>query len=323
MQKDQPRCLTDSVSAYAPPHAGNALRVSHPNIADSGAHRPRQRRACGSTALLLGVAVALTGCGASKDTSATDQLVADSENVFAELPGAGFESPGTSNTWAILLTKVPPSYGPNAERFVDELRRATGLSGAYLLSRDGDQYAAYGRHDEPGTPAAAADLQRVRSAKINGRVAFPNAHFMPPKQTDARTASAHDLRNARAEYGPDAVYTLQIGVYGRDDDDRPTARELAGFRKLAEDAVRALRAEGEDAFFYHGSQRSTVTVGVFREDEHDGTVLPPMESKSLRDTRERHPHNLFNGRGVNVTHTLSDGERVQRVQPSVLVAIPN
>jgi len=86
--------------------------------------------------------------------------------------------------------------------------------------------------------------------------------------------------------------------------------------------VRELRAEGDQAFYYHAPYRSMVTVGVFGESDFDATTTPPIESRRLRQTREKFPHNLLNGKGIRETITNSAGQRVTRLQPSSLVAIP-
>ena len=77
-----------------------------------------------------------------------------------------------------------------------------------------------------------------------------------------------DLATVKARRGTKKpLYTLQIAVYGRPDNTDATKEDLAQFRKSAEEAVVQLRREGEQAYYYHGPNRSMVTVGIFSEDD--------------------------------------------------------
>ncbi len=126
-----------------------------------------------------------------------------------------------------------------------------------------------------------------------------------------------DLRSAPEIYGRRAVYTLQIGVYGRADMKAPTEKDVLEARKKAEEAAAELRRQGELAFYYHGPSMSMVTVGVFGESDIQNSF-----SLELRDLMERFPHNLVNGQGVSQTVMTTDGREEQMLQPSFPVLIP-
>lgn len=209
-----------------------------------------------------------------------------------------------------------------AKLYLEELRRKTGLYDAYLSERNGQMVIAYGNHADPTSAEAAEDLKRVKSVVVDGKKPFPEASLWPPEVGATTSGSELDLRNAKATYGREAVFTLQVAIYGRGDDERPTPKQIKEFRQLAEEAAAELRREGELGFYYHAPERSMVTVGVFAADEHDGTVTPPYESMRLREARKKHPHNLLNGQGIRERLDGTRGTTVERIQPSLLVNIP-
>ena len=86
-----------------------------------------------------------------------------------------------------------------------------------------------------------------------------------------------------------------------------------------------LRREGELAFYCHGPNRSMVTIGIFGIEDFD-PQKPAMTSPRLVELRKRYPYNLQNGQGVRRTATVTTASgqraRVEKIEPSRLVAIP-
>jgi len=244
---------------------------------------------------------------------------------IADRPARSVSAPApagvSEETWTI---GIKPFTGPNARALAEEglrrVRSTGGLPRATLRPRSGGWVIVYGSYEDPASAEAQRDLERVRSVEVNGSRPFAASVLMPPDVAATRGSLArYDLRRARAAYGPEALYTLQVGVYGKlDGMASPSERE--GFRRAAEQAVADLRREGELAFFYHAPNRSMVTVGVFSEDDHDAEL--GLDSARLRGVRERFPHNLFNGKGIRESARTRDGGKAQRLQPSVLVGIP-
>ena len=126
------------------------------------------------------------------------------------------------------------------------------------------------------------------------------------------------LVQAKAMFGSEALYSLQIAVYGRRDLPNPSEADLAETRKAAEQAAIRLRQEGEQAFYYHGPRMSMVTIGVFGIDDFDPQT-PSYKSSRLLAAQKRHPYNLYNGAGIKEKRNpRSEG----KLQPSNLVALP-
>lgn len=259
-----------------------------------------------------------------RDAEARAPFVRDAAAVFnaGETP-ADPDGVVEPTWWSVLVAAVPSGRMDDARRMLDTVR-ATGLTEAYIALRDRRPVIAFGRYQDPADPDAQQGLQRVRRTSVGEVSPFGAAMLMPP--VVANTGSAADdanLRTVRQRFGKaDAAYTLQIGAYGRGDFAKPTDEELRLFRNEAEKAVRQLRAEGEQAFYYHGPNMSMVTIGVFSEDDHDGSTQPPVESFRLRELRRKFPNNLLNGQGIMDTIRTETGP-VKRLQASRLVAIPD
>ena len=283
------------------------------------------------TLFLIGVALALSACsGTQPEKSPEDTTIEEALRLFDESTPVEGQTPAESENskpgFSILLTGVPANLRNTPELALKQVVDATGLDTVRLLQKDANTppLIVYGHYDDPAAERAQADLKRVRAMDVGGRTPFRGAVMV--REGEARPAGGRlarpDLRQAKALFGPDAVYTLQIGVYAREDNKRPSAADLAVFRKSAEEAVQRLRREGEQAFFYHGPNGSMVTVGVFDDSDLDTSVSPPLSSPRLKAAQDRHPHNLLNGRGVRATTIGEDGTPVERMQASRLVLIP-
>lgn len=269
--------------------------------------------------LVLG-ALVLPGCGwgQSKDEP-KESAPLQSEGVFDDDGLA----PGNKDGWSIILTTLPRDREELVNPILQRVRTTPGLEGAYATTRAGHFVIAYGGYDGPDDKAALLDLDRIKETVVDGSRPYLGAYLAPPSGAAlSGTNDEYDLRTVKSRVGDWAVYTLQVGVYGTDDGSVPGDPQLREFRRAAEAAVRELRAEGDQAFYYHAPYRSMVTVGVFGESDFDATTTPPIESQRLRDTRRKFPNNLLNGKGIRETITNSAGQRVTRLQPSNLVAIP-
>lgn len=275
--------------------------------------------------VILAITPLIVGCGAGEsqdDRAALEPYASQAAQVFAieESPSSG---PVEPTWWSVLVSAVPSGRMDDAQQLLETVR-ATGLSGAYIAMRDRRPVIAFGRYTDPAEPEAQQGLQRVRQTDVGGVTPFGAAMLMPPATVRAGSdADEMNLRTVRQRMPKrDAAYTLQVGVFGREDLGRPSPEELRLYQREAEQAARRLRAEGETAFYFHGPNMSMVTIGIFSEEDHDGSTQPPIESIRLRQTRQKHPYNLLNGEGIRETVRTETGS-VKRLQASRLVAIPD
>lgn len=249
-----------------------------------------------------------------------DQGMQDKDRSVLMQGDAGSNRDEPLGGWSIILTKLNGAGIEKAQELLKVIQTEAGLRQAFIEQRSEGLVIAYGNYH--GRDEAIKDLERVKKTKLLSATPFENAIIAPPSSTELRGSNPmYDLRSVKQRYGEQAVYTLQIGLYGRVDYQSPAPEELAAYRRAAEEAVRDLRAQGELAFYYHAPARSMVTVGVFGERDFDNTTLPPLQSPRLKATREKFPNNLVNGAGLNETLRTETG-KMKRLQSSQLVAIP-
>lgn len=238
---------------------------------------------------------------------------------------------GEEGLWSVLLGAY---RGPEAEVQAQQtLARVqlAGIPGAYAEKREETWVVAFGGYKDPGSAEAQQELNAIRELKVGDEQPFAGATLTPPVTTRIGTMPEFDLGLVRKRPGGQrAKYTLQVAQYCRPDNGQPTQEEMAEFRKAAEEACVRLRREGEDAYFHHGPRMSSVTVGLFTEDDFQttssrsrepGAIIisrKPIESAALKEARERYPYNLINGQAARVKMRGSEGKMV----PSTVVAIP-
>ena len=238
----------------------------------------------------------------------------EGQRLFGTGSGAHARNASTDQDWTIgLKTFSGEDASARAHAEVDRLRGQAALRDAFVLDRGQRAIVCVGSHPSPSTAEALAELKRVRAVTIAGEQPFEHAFFIPPT---GEVVDDLDLRRAPKTFGPSAVYTLQVGAYGRADGKPPTEKDIAEARAKAEQAARELRQQGELAFYYHGPSMSMVTVGVFAHSDIDQGF-----SYELQQLKERFPYNLLNGQGVSQTVNTTQGKQ-KILQESFPVLIP-
>lgn len=273
-----------------------------------------------ATALALGL-----GLGASPAIGQTSKDEQRKKEKILEEGRKVFGNDGAKNDseqkggWAVLVGIFRgPGHEEQAATTLAEFRTKGMLSEAYLQKRGEAVCILVGEFPGPDDPTAQAELSRVRTMEINSTLPYAYSYLAPPQRADLKGAlPEYNLSQARVLYGKKAVQTLQVGVYGREDLDKPTEADLKECRKAAEEAVVRLRREGEDAYYFHGPRRSMVCVGVFDVTDFDPQV-PTYQSARLRDAQKRFPHNLYNGQAIR----MKARGQAAKLQQSSLVAIP-
>jgi hypothetical protein len=105
------------------------------------------------------------------------------------------------------------------------------------------------------------------------------------------------------------MYSLQIGFY--DDAFGPD------FRQAAEQAAAALHQQGEQAYYYHGPNRSLVTIGLFTENDFVQQGPQRAYGPQIKQLQQRFPYNLANG----LTQIQKIDGRTIGEQPSFIVRV--
>jgi hypothetical protein len=268
------------------------------------------------------------GAPARREETEKERLRREASGLFG--PGSGGSgarregdgegmAEGGPTGWTVVLAVF---RGPEREAasavMLSRVQSEGGLPGAFRVRRGEAVVVAVGDFASPEEPAARAELERVQGMAFGGQRPYERAFLSPPVgQRKEGGFPQYNLARAKEMYGDKALYTLQIGAYGRRDLERPTEEDLKEAREAAEAAAFKLRQEGELAFYYHSTSMSMVTIGVFGLEDFDPQT-PTYKSARLRDVQKRFPHNLYNGAGIK--------QRVrgmpERLQPSSLVALP-
>ncbi|GJQ29010.1 MAG: hypothetical protein HBSAPP03_08940 [Phycisphaerae bacterium] len=251
--------------------------------------------------------------------SPSDRFTGEASAIFGA-PKAGSNAPADGG-WKLLLAVAAAGADDIATmQLVGTVRMQTGLHAARLEKQGKVLAVTYGSYASATDESALAELRRIRTLEIDGRMPYAGAMLIPPAfEGSAVVGGEMDLATLKKRVGKRAAFTLQIAAYERADGKDALPEDLAEIRKAAEEAARRLRQDGDEAFYYHGPRRSMVTVGVFSEKEYD-TTRPGRESPLLKLLREKYPFNLVNGAPIRV-RTRANPEGV--VQPSFVVAVPD
>lgn len=300
-----------------------------------------RRRLCFVRMMLvcLGMAGAVAGCsGQSRPAGMSDtekaRLQEDVSKLFDEpsksgnASASGGAADGSDESgWSVLVLNISgqdrATVGP---RILAQVRRE-GLPEAFLTERGESVMIAAGRFDSPTSPEAQALLRRVRETVVNGERPYALSHMLPPAPRVVRGSMPEwDLRNARTNHGGEYSYTLQVNIY-TNPRGKASAQELAEFRKAGEEAVRTLRKEGYEAFYYHDDTGSAVTVGLFTEADLQGetslaTAPGAKGTLGLREYRTLFPNAMVNGAGQRERVISPQGQPIERLRPSFLVRLP-
>lgn len=236
--------------------------------------------------------------------------LAESEGGFFGF-GKSTADAADENQWTIGLGRFDGAdHRERAERARKQLAARTGFSDLWVSDEGNSSMLYAGHYPSPQDKQARTDLAQWQRLRASGKIRLPAAMLVPITQspTTAESPSNLDLRSAASR----GLYTLQIGFY---DDVTGKTDE---YRQAAEQAAAALRKDGYQAFYYHGPNRSMITIGVFGPealtDKGDGEVVYSDQVLALQ---RRFPYNLANGETIRETRAGKTTE-----QPSFLVRIP-
>jgi hypothetical protein len=282
-------------------------------------------------ALGLCLLAMLSGCGTSGNQPAAapkgpdrnnPDFAKDAATLFpknGQRPAAPGQAAQPPAGWSIVLLAAKDA--DVARQALERVRTRGGLNDAYVEQRGKAYVIAYGNYKDATSREAQSALARIREIKIDEAYPYAAAILSPPPAGQVGgEIPEYNLATVKKRVGRDAVYTLQIAVYGwADRRKQPSAADLAEFRKAAEQAVIELRREGEEAYYYHGPFHSSVTVGVFGVKDHDDNKGDMFDSPVLQMARGKHPNHLVNGAGER---PVGSGGKVGGLKPSFLVTIP-
>ena len=235
--------------------------------------------------------------------------------------GGCASGPSRGLPWTIVCLEADESdHAMQLERIATTLRQTPGIRPADVRvthAADGSavlHYGVYPRLRDHETrklaesPAMRRDLRVVRELVDNAnRRFFARARPAPMPLADVG-------KPAWALINTQATYTLQVAVF------EPTEK-VWNCKEIAAKYCGELRAMGIEAYYYHGSACSMVTVGAFGPDalvrRADGHTYYSRDVRTLREN-DLLKYNLVNG-GIFRARN-DDGVMVEVL--SLLVLVP-
>lgn len=257
--------------------------------------------------------MSMIGCSSGGTGEVDPALRDEGRAVFGGGGAGGQEGPASGDTaptpdgeegWAVLLELV---RGPDHESRAQVRRRAwatqLGRGDVTVRERDAGSAVVLGSYDEPDDARAQRDLRMVKALEVNGVRPFAGAYLLPPTAPEPEMGERPEwnlMRVAEMPAGRNALYSLHVGVF-----------EGRNRERRAEEECERLRRLGEQAYYFHGRDRSAVTVGLFGEDAYGRRGV----SGDVRALQARFAYMMLNGR-----------ERLERAdgspEPTILVQIP-
>ncbi len=242
---------------------------------------------------LIGLALLLAIAGCEPETriirSSWDNLPADpkprnagNQNRTGQ-PNDPYMDPAGGQGWAIQITQITGSTRHDeARELVQQLRTQSKLKDFWIEDLNHTATIYHGRFKQASDPAIRDALSAVQQIQIDGVQPFIESQLVPLVGQGRAIADPFDLRQFIG------YYSLQIGFYD--------AAYNGDFREAAEQAVRVLREDGHDAYYYHGPYRSILAVGVFSYEQafvRAGTT--DTYAPHIRELQKKFPYNLGNG----------------------------
>lgn len=197
----------------------------------------------------------------------------------------GQATPRNSRGYAIELGRYTGAEAfHGVHRLMQTARQEAGLANLWYATSGSDVTVYQGRYKDEDSREARTALRKVRAAEVDGEELFAKAKIVKLGSARGEVLDPRDLRSLKGK----GLFTLQIGYY--DGDYGPD------FRRAAETAVDVLRDQGEDAYYYHGPNRSMVLLNAWTRAEAftlEGKV--DRYSNAVRFKQKKHPHNVPNG----------------------------
>lgn len=255
-----------------------------------------------------------------------------------ETTGLNRAGPGRTGSdeevWSIrCITLNTPDRFESARMYADALRQVPGLDPrlVQVISDEESTAVFYGRYrriydadsDEARfKPDHLQDLNKIQSLRLQNVDVWPFIlATMDVLSTYESTHPEWNLENASG------YWSLHVGVFYN-------TGEFRSRRSAAERYCEILRERGEEAYFHHGTSRSSVYVGTYpqeavteirREDPLSGRleVTNRIVDPQMLAAQERFPHSLHNGHlYYEVTRARGEATPQRTPAPSFPVIIP-
>jgi hypothetical protein len=236
--------------------------------------------------ILIGMGLLLAVAGCEMETrvvrSSWDSLPADPKPRQNQNTN-GYQDAAGGQGWAIQLVQLTGNTRHDqAKELAQHIRTQTTLADIWIEDMSDVATLYHGRFQQASDPAIRDALANVQQIELNDTHPFADSKLVPLIGDGRVIADPFDLRQFSG------YYSLQIGFY-----DQAFGKD---FREAAEQAIRSLREDGHEAYYYHGPHRSIIAIGVFNYEQafvsagNYDTYAP-----HIRELQKTFPFNLGNG----------------------------
>jgi len=229
---------------------------------------------------------------------------------------------GNQTGWSVLLASVTGAeHQANANAIREEVvRRYPQLNDAYVSTTQRGSVVLVGHFTGPQDPAAQAELKVVKEINEGNTRAFPRAMLTRMGAgAEAGPPGPNDLRIVRRTRPNATLYSLQIAVWSAFGTNE---LKMSDIKRSAETLCRQLRAEGNEAYYFHDfdTKTSIVTVGVFGADAYDSKST--LYAPEVEAVMKKFPKHLVNGEELLMPVDMRDPTGKTMPQSPRLVEIP-
>lgn len=153
--------------------------------------------------------------------------------------------------WTLYCRTVRgPLHVEQSSRFKSQLAMNPQLKTWYLVHNEDDSIVCYGYYGDPHDAQAKNDKRRIEAlVDVSGQPIFTGVCFQPISSPDPEAPPEWNLAKLPARM----YWSLQIAAF----------RDNSLRKKAAVEAVRDLRKQGVEAYYFHGRAISSVCVGAW------------------------------------------------------------
>lgn len=272
------------------------------------------------TLLLAGSILAMAGCGGTgSDTGGASSL-------FGSRSGSSAQTGQAQFTILLCTFNEPTTHSQDAKTYKSRLEQATRWQGLFILDRATDSSLFMGQFRAPKD--ARSTLDRVKNYRTqNNLQIFAMAMLVPIPGTQVGPPEWDLARNKGA-------YSYMVAIYQNDSKARPP------YLQCQQDAVAAcksLRDQGYEAYYFHGVNDSSVTIGTFGPEaiiEQTEQVQTPADPKPIMvrkvvvvdarmlDIKQKFPSLSWNGHQSITVSRGADGKDVRTIDETYPVRVP-
>lgn len=166
--------------------------------------------------------------------------------------------PADATTTLMVQDFTGPVHVQEATRAKQEMLRSSGLKAWYVVHQEDRSTLFHGYYKSPNDTTARRDRELIASLHDRlGNNLFRSVVAVPVDAPDPNAPSEWNLANLRKDKSDTRhYYTLQIAAY----------KDTVERKQAAIESVKAARAQGVEAYYFHGPTASLVCIGCWSID---------------------------------------------------------